>query len=109
MTATHISPPYAALATGLNEAVAEARETAALAPQLGERTTLKTWHVIGVHSVAEVDGLAAAKGARAAWTAPWTYSASWTRGTVTVTVEFTADPPATPADAALIEVPGRAA
>jgi hypothetical protein len=109
MTLIPEAPPYEALATGLNQAVDEARDIAALAPHLGKRTALRTGFTITAGSVAEVNGIADAKGAVPAWVMPWTYAATWTRETVTVTVEFTTDPPVAPADAALIEVHGSAA
>jgi hypothetical protein len=110
MTLIPEAPPYAAITRGLNEAVAAAREAGlSLATRLGEQATLTSRFTFGVNSAAVVDGIAADVGVLPMWTSPWTYAATWTEGTVTVTVSFTTDPPVAPADAAAIEVPGRAA
>jgi hypothetical protein len=109
MTDTRTRPPCEALAQGLNEALDALRGLGSLAAALGEQTTLTTGYVIGVRSVAEVNQVAADMDVEPSWVMPWTYAAAWSEGTVTVTVSFTTDPPVAPADAALIEVPGRAA
>jgi hypothetical protein len=109
MTDTQTLPPYAALAKGMSEAAEAVQKLAGLAVEFGERTTVATRFAFTVESAAEVDGFAAGLGAEPGWTMPWTYSAERAAGTVTVTVSFTTDPPVAPADAAAIEVPGRAA
>ena len=100
MTPIPQAPPYAALATGLNELVDEARYLGGLAGQLGERTTLTASLALEAESTAEVDRIAAGKGVRAAWTGPCTYAATWAAKTVTVTVSYFTNYPCTdPIDA----------
>jgi beta-phosphoglucomutase-like phosphatase (HAD superfamily) len=118
MTVTQISPPREALAESVLQALDALRSAGELAAGLGEQTTLTTRLAIAVKSAAEVDAVAADMDVKASWTAPWTYQAAWTEGTVTVTVAFTTDPFKAPASLAVIEsicgqeagdIPGRAA
>jgi hypothetical protein len=103
MAVTHTSPPREALAQGLSQASAALQSLVSLAPGLGEQTTLTARYTLTVRSVAEVDGAAAEMGVKPAWTAPWTYQATLTEGTVTITVAFSVDPVTAPLNAATIE------
>lgn len=112
------APPCEVLAKGLRQAFSALRSLGSLAPSLGEQTTLTTRLTLAVKSEAEVDGVAAAIDVKPRWTSPWVYQATWTEGTVTVTVAFTTDPLAEWANAGALEsacrqeagdVPGRAA
>lgn len=93
LSPVHGAPPYAALAKGLSEAFAVLQKLGALAGELGEQSALASRFTLDVSSVAEVDGIAAELGARPGWDDLWTYSATVTGDTVTVTVTFTAVPP----------------
>ena len=103
MTVTPTSPPCETLAEGLRQALDALRAFGSLASALGEQTTLTSRYTLAVKSAAEVDGIAAEMDVKPDWTMPWTYQATWTEGTVTVTVTFSTDPCTAPLNAATID------
>jgi len=92
MTTIPIQSQRETLAGGLNQALGALLSLSGLADGLGDRTTLSTVHVLSAGSVAEVVSAAVYLGVESGWAAPLTYRATRTVGTVTITVEFTADP-----------------
>jgi hypothetical protein len=107
MAVTQISPPAQALADGLNQALGALLSLSGLADGLSDRTTIATVHVLSAGSVAEVVSAAVYLGVESGWAGPLTYRTTRTVGTVTITVEFTADP--FTALAGTAGLPGRAA
>jgi hypothetical protein len=108
MTDTRTRPPYAALTETLGQVLGGLLAVAAIAAEADEETALAASYTLSVGSVAVVDTIAAEVDIEPTW-AGLAYSATWTEGPVTVTVEWHMNPVATPDDAAEIEVPGRAA